>query len=144
MKKAPRKQSVGAQMFVATQLMKRAHHKKLSESGHNITLEQLGVLEALSTKGDINMSELSKAVWKHNANITRMVDKLEKRKYVIRRPIPEDRRANLICITKKGKHVFEEAIQIIIKTNKENLSCISDEEEAQLLSLVKRIIGHLS
>ncbi len=144
MKKASRKQSVGAQMFVATQLMKRAHHKQLVGLDYDITLEQVGVLEVLAARGDMNMSELSKAVLKHNANITRMVDKLENRKYVIRKPVVGDRRANLLSITKEGQKVFKEAIQIVKKTNLDNLSCISRDEEAHMLALTKRIISHLS
>ena len=144
MKKAPRKESVGAQMFVAVQLMKRAHNKSLAEHEYTITLEQLSVLEVLSKKGEMNMSELSKAVLKHNANITRMVDKLENRKYVIRKPVVGDRRANLLSITKEGQKVFKEAIEIVKKTNLNNLSCITREEEAFMLKLTKKIIKHLS
>ncbi len=144
MKKEPRNDSLGAQMFVAVQLMKRAHNKSLANHEYTITLEQLSVLEVLSKKGEMNMSELSKAVLKHNANITRMVDKLENRKYVIRKPVVGDRRANLLSITKEGQKVFEDAIQIVKKTNLDNISCISRDEEAHMLELTKNIISHLS
>lgn len=144
MKKTPRDNSLGAQMFIAVQMMKRAHNKPLKKLENTITLEQLGVLEILLLQGDMNMSELSKGAYKQNANITRIVDKLEKRKFVLRKPVIGDRRANLLTITKEGQKVFKESIQIVRKTNRDNLSCLSSEEESLMLSLTKRIISHLS
>lgn len=144
MKKQSREQSVGAQMFIAVQLMKRAHNKSLIKLESKVTLEQLGILEILLLQGDMNMSELSKVVFKQNANITRIVDKLEKRKFVLRKPVIGDRRVNLLAITKEGQKVFKESIQIVRKTNRDNLSCLSSEEESLMLSLSKRIVSHLS
>ena len=144
MKKTPRDKSIGAQMAIALQLMKRKNHQAIAKIGHKITMEQLIVLEILKFNGDMNMTELSKTVWKQNANITRIVDKLEKQELVKRKSVEGDRRANLVSITTKGKHLFKEVIPVVIEAYKDATSVISKEEEAITLRVLKKIILHLS
>lgn len=144
MKKNPREKSIGAQMAIALQLMKRKNHQAIAKSGYKITMEQLSVLEILSNKGDMNMTELSKTVWKQNANITRIVDKLEKQQLVERRAVEGDRRANLVSITDKGKQLFEKVIPIVINVYTDITSDISKEEETVTLRVLNKIISHLT
>ncbi len=144
MKKSIRDKSIGAQMAIALQLMKRKNHQAIAKSGHKITMEQLVVLEILKTNGDMNMTELSKTVWKQNANITRIVDKLEKRQLVVRKAVEGDRRAYLVSITDEGKLLFKNVIPIVIKVYKGFTSGISKEEEVITLRVLNKIISHLS
>ena len=144
MKKSPRDKSIGAQMAIALQLMKRKNHRAINDAGYEITMEQLAVLEMLKTGGDMNMTELSTAVWKQNANITRIVDKLENRKLVIRKAIKGDRRAYLVALTDDGKVLLEAVTPIVISTYKDMVSPITPEEEEITLRTIKKIIDHLS
>lgn len=144
MKIIPREKSIGAQMAIALQLMKRKNHQAIAKSGYKITMEQLVVLEILSNKGDMNMTELSKTVWKQNANITRIVDKLEKHQLVERRAVEGDRRANLVSVTDKGKQLFEKVIPIVINVYTDITSDISKEEETVTLRVLNKIISHLT
>jgi len=144
MKASPRENSLGAQMAIALQLMKRKNHQAINNAGYDITMEQLAILEMLNFSGDVNMTELSHAVWKQNANITRIVDKLEARQLVERKAVKGDRRANLVSLTDKGKQLFKNVIPIVIDVHKDAVSTISEEEEAITLSILKKIITHLS
>ena len=144
MKKSPRDDSLGAQMSIALQLMKRKNHQAISNAGYNITMEQLAVLEMLDFQGDMNMTELSNAVWKQNANITRIVDKLEKRQLVVRKAIEGDRRANLVSITDEGKQLFKDVIPIVSESYNDTVSCITKKEAEITLNTLKKIIAHLS
>ena len=144
MKKSPRENSLGAQMAIALQLMKRKNHQAINNAGYDITMEQLAILEMLNFSGDVNMTELSHAVWKQNANITRIVDKLEARQLVERKAVKGDRRANLVSLTDKGKQLFKNVVPIVVNVHKDAVSTISEEEEAITLSILKKIITHLS
>jgi len=144
MKNSPRDKSIGAQMAIALQLMKRKNHQAIANAGYDITMEQLAILEMIHFQGDMNMTQLSNAVWKQNANITRIVDKLETRNLVVRKAIPRDRRAYLICITDEGKDLFENVISIVNKVYKEIVSCITKEEETITLDFIKKIINSLT
>ena len=142
--KSPREESIGAQMAIALQLMKRKNHHALTEAGYKITMEQLAILEMLSFHGDMNMTQLSTITWKQNANITRIVDKLEKQKLVVRKAVEGDRRANLLCITEKGKQLFNQVIPIIVKSHKAITSCLTKEEEEITIKSMIKITKHLS
>lgn len=144
MKKSIRDKSIGAQMAIALQLMKRKNHQAIAKTGHKITMEQLVVLEILKTNGDMNMTELSKTVWKQNANITRIVDKLEKQELVRRNAVKGDRRANLVSITTKGEQLFKGVIPVVMEVYKDATSTITKEEEAITLNVLQKIISHLS
>ncbi len=144
MKRSPRDDSIGAQMAIALQLMKRKNHQAIAKAGYEITMEQLAILEMLKARGDMNMTKLSNSVWKQNANITRIVDKLEQRKLVERKAVEGDRRAYLISITRRGEQLFEDVIPIVIGVYKEAMSDISREEEKVTLETLKKIIAGLS
>lgn len=144
MKDSPREESLGAQMAIALQLMKRKNQKAIISKGYEITMEQLAVLEVLMSHGDMNMTELSHATWKQNANITRIIDKLEKRKLLARKSVEGDRRAILISITDQGRQVFKNVIPIVIEVYDDVVSCISKKEETIILFALKKIINHLS
>lgn len=144
MKKSPRDRSLGAQMAIVLQLMRRKNHEAMVNLGCKITMEQLVVLEILKTNGSMNMTELSKTVWKQNANITRIIDKLEKKKLVERRAVEGDRRANLISITTEGERIFKKAIPVVMDVYKDTISCITKEEETITINTLKKIIIHLS
>lgn len=144
MKNSPREYSIGAQMSIALQLFKRKNHHAIANVGLKITMEQLAILEELYFHGDMNMTELSHAVWKQNANVTRIVDKLEKQQLLERKAMEGDRRAYLLCISESGKQLFEKAIPIVTKVYKESISCITKEEEAITVSILKKIINYNS
>ena len=131
-------------MAIALQLIKRKNQQAINNAGFIITMEQLAVLEILYYHGNMNMTELSHALWKQNANITRIVDKLEKRNFVIRKAVKGDRRTNLLSITDRGRQVFNKVLPILNEASNKAGSDISHEEEKITLLTLKKIINHLS
>ncbi len=142
--KSPREESIGAQMAIALQLMKRKNHHAIADAGVKITMEQLAILEVLSHHGDMNMTELSNKTWKQNANITRIIDKLETQKLVARKPVVGDRRAYLLGITENGQQLFNQVIPMIILNHQDVTSCLTEEEESITIRSMIKIIKHLS
>lgn len=73
------------------------------------TLPRFDVMSALDRSADgLKMSEISKRLRVSNGNITGIVDKLTDEDLALRVPIPGDRRAHLVRLTKRGKQVFKE------------------------------------
>lgn len=138
----PRDKSIGAQMHIATQLLKRRMQHRIQKLGLNITIEQLGLLEVLNLHGSMNMTGLAKHLVKENAVITRMVDILERERYVERKPSTNDRRAWEIHITTKGTSAFNKLIPAIIEEVKLATSCITKEEYDEAMRIIKKIIKH--
>ena len=140
--KTPRDNSIGAQMNLASQALRRRMHNRIHQLGYQCTMEQLSILEVLKFNGAMNMSEIAQAIIKENAAITRMVDVMEGRGLVERKSIAGDRRAKAIHITKNGLKVFEELIPKLILELKEATSCITKEENDEVLRIMTKIIKH--
>jgi DNA-binding MarR family transcriptional regulator len=58
---------------------------------------------------------------------------------VERRPHPDDRRAILACLTKKGRRYAGEINSIMVEANEEFLSQLSAEESRTLRDLLKQV-----
>src|SRR5918912_2258053 len=60
---------------------------------------QLGALKALDPNAPVPMRELAAALACDNSNVTGIVDRLEGRGLVERRPAPGDRRVKMLVVT---------------------------------------------
>jgi DNA-binding MarR family transcriptional regulator len=75
---------------------------------YDLTVEQLHVLKRMDAETGQTQSALCTLTGKSAANITRLLDRLENKNYVVRRKNPEDRRASLVYLTAEGLHIREE------------------------------------
>ncbi|KOA20020.1 multiple antibiotic resistance protein MarR [Clostridium homopropionicum DSM 5847] len=74
---------------------------------HDITLEQWNVLLKLSQHEKINQKQLADKVDKDQPTLARILDILERKKLVERKPNKEDKRAFTLHITDKGLSLKE-------------------------------------
>jgi len=106
---------------------------------YDIRAEQWTVLKRLYEIDEINQKDLSERADKDQATVTKILDLLEKRGLVERKPNPNDRRSFLISITDKGKELAKELtpfIEDIFKTITEN---ISEDELKCYVDVLKRL-----
>jgi DNA-binding MarR family transcriptional regulator len=74
-----------------------------------ITGPELWVLKSISTNGSISPGHLSKKMYLHPSTITGVVDRLEKKGYVLRDRGQEDRRVVKVHLTPNGKKLVRKA-----------------------------------
>jgi DNA-binding MarR family transcriptional regulator len=97
-----------------------------------ITGPQLWTLKALSANGSLPLGQLSKMMYLHPSTITGVVDRLEKKGYVVRDRVHEDRRVVMVQLTPNGRKVIRKApnpiqgkmIYGLRKLNREDLNFI--------------------
>ncbi|XWN33429.1 MAG: MarR family transcriptional regulator [Devosia sp.] len=71
------------------------------------TLPRFDVMAALSRFDEgLKMSELSGVLRVSNGNVTGIVDRLQDDGFLVRVPVPGDRRASLVRLTKRGREEF--------------------------------------
>ncbi len=71
------------------------------------TLPRFDVMAALSRFQDgLKMSQLSSILRVSNGNVTGIVDRLAEDGFLIRVPVPGDRRASLVRLTRRGQEEF--------------------------------------
>jgi MarR family 2-MHQ and catechol resistance regulon transcriptional repressor len=106
---------------------------------HSISKENFMVLELLYSKGPQPVQKISETFTIPSGSITYVVDKLEKKGLVERKPNPNDRRASNVVLTEEGRALFDEIFPKNVETISQNLSFISNDEKEQLIDLLKRI-----
>ena len=72
------------------------------------TLPRFDVMAALSRYDEgLKMSQLSEVLRVSNGNVTGIVDRLSNDGFLVRVPVPGDRRASLVRLTKRGQEEFQ-------------------------------------
>lgn len=74
----------------------------------DLTAQQIRVLIILFAGGDLSAHELAKAIGVGATTMTGIVDRLESRDLVLRKPDPNDRRVRLIALSTTGKRLVRE------------------------------------
>jgi DNA-binding MarR family transcriptional regulator len=72
---------------------------------YDLSPPQLGALKALDPEHPVAMSELADILGCDNSNVTGIVDRLEYRGLVERRPADHDRRVKLLALTEDGQEL---------------------------------------
>lgn len=77
---------------------------------YGLTDVQYNVLSLLVYEGEENggltQVQLSRMMLVNRANITTLIDRMEKAELVVRRPVPNDRRYNVVQITAHGEEMY--------------------------------------
>jgi len=109
--------------------------------GEKLTAPQFGVLEILQKTGPIPLKKISEEMMVTGANITCVVDNLEKENLVKRIHSKEDRRVILAELTSQGKAKLEQIMPQYVDNMSTVINPLSEGEQKQLLSLLDKLIG---
>ncbi len=121
----------------ATDSLTNRLNRHLAEA--NLTESQFGTLEALHHLGPLNQRSIGEKILKSGGNITMVVDNLERQGYVKRKKDPNDRRAVLIHLTKKGEEFIKDFFPKHLEKIKQEFSVFTEKEKVQLASLCKKL-----
>lgn len=97
------------------------------------------VLGILRDRGEMSPSELGDRLIVTRATVTGLLDSLERRGFVRRRPNPADRRGLLVEITPDGLVVLQELRTLIHRNEKAWLSVFSEAELRDYIEFLHRI-----
>ena len=112
----------------ASTAIARRLQKKFNASGLNLTIEQWSVLYHLWKEDGISQQELCNATFRDKPSITRLVDNHEKLNLVKRVPSENDRRINLIFLTKQAQKIHEQTMAMAEATLNEALEAVPVEK----------------
>ncbi len=106
---------------------------------NGLTLSQLGVLEILLHLGAQNQKDLAGKILRSGANMTTIIDNLEKRNFVRRLRTEADRRNIRIELTPEGKTAIETIFPLHMNNIYRMLSALSEEELKTLANLSRKL-----
>ena len=110
-------------------------------SSLNLTPPDAGILRMLGASGGLSQQELSTRLGIHPSRLVAILDALEERRVVERRPNADDRRQYALHLTEKGQGVLREIGRIGREHIDSLCASLTAVEREQLGELLQKIAG---
>ncbi len=127
----------------AAQVIARDHLNPLFAS-FGLQPGEFDVLATLRRSGApyaLTPTALYEAAMISSGSMTNRIDRLEKAGLVERQPHPSDKRGTLVALTAKGLTLIERAVVAHVENQKNVVSALDCDEQAQLSSLLAKLVG---
>ena len=134
--------SLGTQINIVARSLRLYLEKELSPLG--ITPSQWILFMALGEKDHQVQTDLAKMIHLDNATVTRIIDKLEKKKLVARKQDADDRRAQIVSLTHAGKTTWRKWNSIGEEVNLSAKAGIESEDLAAFYRVINAINDNLN
>ncbi len=121
----------------------RRLQRNLKEAGLSITSEQWSIMYNLWVEEGLTQQELAIRTFRDKPSVTRLINNLEKLNLVIRVNDKNDRRSNLIYLTKTGRKMKEEGMKQAKKTIEQALGGLEDDQIALSNTILHRVLFNL-
>lgn len=126
--------------FTSTCIKKRSG-EFLREFG--LTDVQLNLMMMLGHQsprgGGLSQAQLSDMMLVNRANITTLIDRMEKGGFVVRTPDAGDRRTNIIKLTRRGKAILEKVEPRYGEEVKRIMSALKQSEQKKLIEFLEKV-----
>jgi DNA-binding MarR family transcriptional regulator len=104
---------------------------------------EFALLRAIEPAEGISQQALAERLHTQPSRVVTMVDALERRGLVERRPNPDDRRARELYLTEEGRKVLASAFKQASQLEQRLCAALSAAERKQLLELLHRVEARL-
>jgi len=128
---------------MASTALARRLQKNFKQAGIEITIEQWSVLYHLWKEDGLSQQELCSRSFRDKPSITRLVDNLEKLKLVKRVPSKEDKRINLVFLSKAAQSLQEETMSMGDQTLNEALEAVSKDDIEVCKAVLQKVYDNL-
>jgi DNA-binding MarR family transcriptional regulator len=108
---------------------------------HDLAMHDFSVLLVLREHGPLPQQRLSRAIGIDPRNAVPIIDALENRLLVDRRPDPEDRRRYAVALTGAGRRLMERLGEAGAHLEAEMLEPLSGAEQATLQKLLQKLMA---
>lgn len=129
--------SLGRSIYRTSQAMR--HHVDQMLKPFDITTEQLHILKHIEKHDGSTQKDICRTTEKSPANITRLLDRLEKKKFIVRRDNPEDRRSQLVSLTAEGRKLASRLSDMFTSLSHKIEKYIDKNE----IGIVKKVLGQI-
>jgi len=139
MRKIDLENSIGTAIFLASKSLEKAAENRIkNELG--LTPSQWKVILALNFFNGISQKELAGKIYIDSSTLVPVIDKMENNGLVERKPDPNDRRNNLIFLTKKSESTIDSITEIVLQLRKEFFKGISQKEQDKVQIILRKVI----
>ena len=131
-------QDEALRLWVVMNRALRTIEDRLSQQveAHGLSMTEFAVLEVLLHKGPLPIGEIGQRILRTSGSMTYVLDKLQKRHLIRRRPSAEDRRVLRAELTEAGRALIEEVFPehaALVATLMQGLTPAEQRETADVL-----------
>lgn len=124
--------------------MAQVGHHAAAKFAENLAALQLipahaGIFRILAATPAITQQSLAAALGTHPSRLVALVDELESKGLIERRPRESDRRSYALHLTEKGRSTLQGIGRVAREHQQSLLAALSEEEQAALASLLQRV-----
>ncbi|MBR5610445.1 MAG: MarR family transcriptional regulator [Bacteroidales bacterium] len=135
---------IAVELNLAGCKMKQYIAAMLKYSKVDLTPEQFLLIDLLWNNGPLSQHELTMLLQKDKNSVTKLVDALERKGYVLREQNPEDRRSNTVFLTRKAEALKDDAKTKGVYILERMLTGISDDELKIFLDTLGKLCSNMN
>jgi DNA-binding MarR family transcriptional regulator len=112
-----------------------------------LTDVQFNLMMLLTYQGGdegLSQAQISEMMLVNRANVTTLIDRMEKTDLVARTSLSGDRRTNIIKMTTKGKKIFEKTEPLYDKMTKEAMTGFSQSDLQKLVTILEKVRSNIN
>jgi DNA-binding MarR family transcriptional regulator len=110
---------------------------------YGIAIEQRAILEIIKFEPKINQTTLAKLLGKDKTTISRALNALEKKEFIIKHKTANDKRTYNIELTKKAEEILHNSLEQITNFRQSLQTQLSKQEQEKLFESLNKITAFL-
>src|SRR5580704_13698972 len=107
---------------------------------HDLTPVQYAALIAIRTHPGIDATRLSAVIAFDRSTLGSVIERLEAKSYVERKPAPEDKRVKLLYLTKAGMNLLRDIMPSVDRVQARILQPLKPADRKTLLTLLEQLV----
>ena len=132
-------QAPGFMLVHTSTRLRLGFRRALLAAGHDLTPEQWAVLASLAFAEGLTQCAMGERLVKDKATLTRILDRLEERGLVTRKPHGRDRRSHRLYLTAQGRTLWRTALPTVKAYAGDIFGALSAVELETLKALLAKI-----
>ncbi|PSJ45011.1 MarR family transcriptional regulator [Zobellella taiwanensis] len=101
------------------------------------------LLAAIGHREQVIARELAELTCMDKVKVSRGLQGLEQKGLIARRPLPEDQRAALVCLTPAGQDLYQRMVPRVLEWEARLIDCLSASEYRDMVNGLDRLITRL-
>ena len=107
---------------------------------HDLTPVQYAALVAIRTHPDIDATRLSAVIAFDRSTLGNVIERLEAKQYIERKPAAVDKRVKLLRVTRQGSALLREILPSVDRAQQRMLQPLQPKDRKTLLALLTQLV----
>ena len=104
-----------------------------------VSVAERVVLSQIHERPEARPAELADRLGLTRGAVSKVLDKLEGKKWITRRTLEEDNRGQLLLLTRPGRRALPELTEIAGRNDRRFFDCLDPKEKATLVHLLRKL-----